>query len=247
MRTKSTIKVVQRNKLCKVVINISMYIQNKYYKIYFKIINNAQNRTLDKIIKKEIHHILPRSLGGSDDHSNLVSLTLREHWICHRLLVKFLKDKIAIRKMYNALYMMAVKDYRTINGRIYQHIKENIEPWNKGLTGVTTNLPLSEENKQKLRNLWKDKPRPEEHKQAMKQGWQRIKEQGYQPWNKGKTGVYKSGKPVIITSPDGKEYRYDRLKDGCNELGLIYSTMSSVNTGKRQDWKGWTSKPVNTI
>jgi hypothetical protein len=238
--------VEQKSKLCEVMINICMYIENKYYKIYFNIITKAQNRTLDATIKKEVHHILPRSLGGSDEQSNLVSLTLREHWICHRLLVKFLRDKIAIRKMYNALYIMAVKDYRTINSRIYQHIKENVEPWNKGLTGLYQ-PPLSDNSKEELRKLWKGKSRPKEHCDAMRAGWNRLKEEGYSPWNKGKTGVYKSGKPVIITSPDGKEYRYNRLKDGCNELGLIYSTMSSVNTGKRQDWKGWTSKPVNTI
>lgn len=37
----------------------------------------------------EVHHILPRSLGGTDDSSNLVRLTAREHYIAHLLLTKF--------------------------------------------------------------------------------------------------------------------------------------------------------------
>jgi len=222
-----------------------MFKYNKYYYTYFKIVNRAKQRILDPNIKKEIHHILPRSLGGTNDAHNLVSLTLKEHWICHRLLVKFLSDRNEVRKMHNALFIMTVKDYRQINARIYQQIKESVVPWNKGLTGLT-GLPLSEESKQKMRELWKGKTRPKSHIDAMKKGWQKAKEEGYEPWNKGKTGIYRSGKPVIIISPDGQQYRFDRLKDACKELGLIYSKMSSVNTGKLKDWKGWTVLPVNT-
>jgi hypothetical protein len=66
------------------------------------------------------------------------------------------------------------------------------------------------------------------------------------PWNKGKSGIYRSGKSVIIVSPDGNEYHYDRLKDGCRELGLTYTHMSSVNSGKKSNWRGWTVRSVNT-
>lgn len=93
----------------------------------------------------------------------------------------------------------------------------------------------------------KDKKRPTEHIEAMKKGWQRIKEEGYQPWNKGINGIYRSGKPVIVVAPDGSEYKYDRLKDACQELGLTYTHMSSVNSGKKSNWKGWTIRPLNTI
>ena len=36
----------------------------------------------------ETHHKVPLSLGGTDDKSNLVDLTAREHYIAHLLLVK---------------------------------------------------------------------------------------------------------------------------------------------------------------
>ena len=90
----------------------------------------------------------------------------------------------------------------------------------------------------------KNQKRPIAHREAMKAGWDRIKAEGYSPWNKGKTGIYRSGKPVTIISPTGEEYQYDRLKDGCRELGLTYTHMSSVNTGKKTNWKGWTVKKV---
>lgn len=37
----------------------------------------------------EIHHIIPRCLGGSDEADNLVILTCREHLIAHKLLPRF--------------------------------------------------------------------------------------------------------------------------------------------------------------
>lgn len=223
-----------------------MFTHNKYYSTYLKLIHRAQQRTLDKDVKFEVHHIIPRSLGGSDTDDNLVKLTLKEHWICHRLLVKFLDDPISLRKMYNALFMMAVKDYRTVNGRIYQSIKENVIPWNKGLTGLYQ-PPLTEESKQKLRSLWKGKSRPQEHKDAMKAGWKKTKENGYRPWNKGITGLKGPCQPIVLIAPDGKELSYESLKEACADNNLIYTKMSSVKSGKLAQYKGWTVKPLNMV
>jgi hypothetical protein len=36
----------------------------------------------------ERHHITPRSLGGSDEKTNIVALTAREHFVAHMLLAK---------------------------------------------------------------------------------------------------------------------------------------------------------------
>jgi hypothetical protein len=41
----------------------------------------------------EVHHIQPRALGGSDDPSNLVKLTYREHFLMLWLLTKILKGR----------------------------------------------------------------------------------------------------------------------------------------------------------
>ena len=101
-----------------------MFTINKYYNTYQKIIARSKDRVLLNKCKTEMHHIIPRSLGRTNEDSNLAKLTLREHWICHRLLVKCLDDPVALRKMYNGLFMMAQKNYRTINSRIYQHFNE---------------------------------------------------------------------------------------------------------------------------
>lgn len=79
-----------------------MFVENKYYKLYYTIISNAKSRVVDSSCYYEKHHIIPKSLGGTNSRENLVTLTPREHFICHRLLVKFTKGDEK-RKMVFAL------------------------------------------------------------------------------------------------------------------------------------------------
>ena len=68
-----------------------MFIINKYSTVYYQIIKRACNRGLDKKALPyytESHHIIPRSLAGANTSNNLVLLTAKEHFVCHRLLVK---------------------------------------------------------------------------------------------------------------------------------------------------------------
>lgn len=57
-----------------------------YKKIYDNLIFRGKNRILKE--GKEIHHIIPRCLGGDDSPENLVDLTYEEHYLAHQLLVK---------------------------------------------------------------------------------------------------------------------------------------------------------------
>lgn len=59
-----------------------------YEQIYWKIIWNAQKRDNNLFLEVEKHHIIPRSEGGSGKKSNLVELTLKEHWLVHMLLIR---------------------------------------------------------------------------------------------------------------------------------------------------------------
>ena len=63
------------------------YIKNKYSKWYFSLIN-VRKLKVNESSYVEKHHIIPKSLGGTDDKENLVYLTAREHYIAHLLLVK---------------------------------------------------------------------------------------------------------------------------------------------------------------
>ena len=94
--------------------------------LYYTIINRAKSRVLDDYTEK--HHIIPKSLGGNNSKDNLVCLTAREHFICHRLLVKMTEDQSKY-KMMKAADMMRIKNksqnrYK-INSRTYEILKRD--------------------------------------------------------------------------------------------------------------------------
>lgn len=108
-----------------------MFIQNKYYKYYFYIINRAKSRQILPDTKIEKHHIIPRSLGGTNIIDNLVKLSAREHFICHRLLPKFTKEKARTKMLY-AIWKMCHsskerKDSFKLTARTYATIKEEMK------------------------------------------------------------------------------------------------------------------------
>lgn len=80
-----------------------IFINNKYTTWYNLLINNAKNRKIDGYTEK--HHIIPSSLGGTNDDDNLVKLTAREHFVCHLLLIKMVEGK-SKKKMSYALWLM---------------------------------------------------------------------------------------------------------------------------------------------
>ena len=99
---------------------------DKYTRWYNQIINRAKGRILEPPFER--HHIKPRSLGGTDDRDNIAFITLREHFICHWLLIKMTTGE-EYYKMLNALRMMRAenpgqKRYKTkITSRVYESIK----------------------------------------------------------------------------------------------------------------------------
>jgi len=86
-----------------------MFIDNKYKKWYFEIINRAKDR---KLSIYEKHHIIPKSLGGSNNKSNIANLSPREHFICHHLLTKMTEGKNLIKMRY-AFWSMTRNTKRT--------------------------------------------------------------------------------------------------------------------------------------
>ena len=75
----------------------NLFLDNKYTRWYFKIVIHGFNNTIQRILDRrgqsnnsqryfENHHIIPKSMGGTDYYQNRVLLTAREHFICHALL-----------------------------------------------------------------------------------------------------------------------------------------------------------------
>ena len=97
----------------------------------------------------EKHHIVPKSEGGSDDPSNLVNLTAREHYIAHLLLAKIYND----RNMWNAILMMGrgkntpyAGETHKVNSRLFAKMKEAAVKKN---ADARRGKPLSPEHRKK--------------------------------------------------------------------------------------------------
>ena len=126
-------------------------IMNKYQTWYQNITDRARSRTLEGYVER--HHVVPRSLGGSDDVGNLVSLTAREHFVCHWLLTKIYTGE-ARHKMINAMYIMRAegpyqKRYESkITSRVYNTLREEYSKYISNLNKGRVQ-PLEENIKQK--------------------------------------------------------------------------------------------------
>jgi hypothetical protein len=93
-----------------------------YKQIYENIINRARGRQIRGYTER--HHIIPRCIGGSDNVENLVSLTAKEHFVCHQLLVKIYPNNV---KLIFAISAMArLRDGERVGCREYNWLKNKI-------------------------------------------------------------------------------------------------------------------------
>lgn len=129
-----------------------MFKTNKYSQWYSDITVNAKDRNITGYTER--HHIIPRCMGGTDDESNLVSLTAREHFVCHLLLTKIVSDQYLEKIVYAAWQQSRPTSPRNprrgqvkIGSRTYAMLREALA---KAKTG-TKRPPFSEEWKANMK------------------------------------------------------------------------------------------------
>lgn len=103
-----------------------MFTPNKYSRWYHSLIDNRRKNPHPKGTYVEKHHIIPRSLGGTNDTTNLIKLSAREHYICHTLLMKFTVGN-AKYKMAYAFMRLSHKKTAKISSYAYQLMRENFK------------------------------------------------------------------------------------------------------------------------
>jgi len=103
----------------------------KYDKLYNAIIERAKHRdwkstrynigSVDAGVYVETHHVIPKCMGGSNDRSNLVVLSAKEHFICHLLLTKMYSNSdeimLAFKIMCNRTNGKSSTDYAILRER----------------------------------------------------------------------------------------------------------------------------------
>lgn len=181
---------------------------NKYTTWYTAITDRARTRKLEGYTER--HHVIPKSLNGTDDKTNLVDLTAREHFICHWLLTKMYTGE-AKSKMIYALNGMKrngkfTQRYETlVTSRVYENLKKEFsivhsatmkgrDPWNRGIS-------ITEEQREKNRIAATGKKRSAEAiaKAVAKQLGQKRSEE-----TKLKMSLASKGKPKGPMSEENK-------------------------------------------
>jgi len=107
-----------------------------YDSIIKKAIQENRNRKDNKYYEK--HHIIPRCLGGNNDKENLVLLTAREHYVCHKLLCYIYTHNTKIIYAFH-LMTCANKQKYNVSSRDYELARS-----------LRSNKSLSKETKEKL-------------------------------------------------------------------------------------------------
>jgi len=141
--------------------NHPLFIQNKYLTWYNSIINNATVRDLDSGVYYEQHHILPKCICPelAKESSNLVSLTAKEHYICHHLLTKFTVAPLK-QKMNFAFHWFITSNCPNhnrkfkISSTVYEHSKHLFSKSVSGKNNYNYKRDLSGENNPRFKGYY---------------------------------------------------------------------------------------------
>jgi 5-methylcytosine-specific restriction endonuclease McrA len=159
-----------------------------YIKHYNLLIQKAQSRVIAEGTYKELHHIIPRSEGGSDEACNLVYLTAREHFVAHWLLHR--ADTTNPSRAFSLWRMCNGKSPWVPSSRVYEEARiAHSKAISRALKGKpktpdhvakvaasNRGKKRSEEARERMSIAKKGKPLTQQHRNNMK---------GRVPWNKG--------------------------------------------------------------
>ena len=209
-------------------------LDNKYYRWYRNIVYKAQSEL--RVWKRGIyerHHILPRSLGGTNDNSNLVLLTFREHYVCHHLLTKFTIDKDRT-KMIFAFWAMTNKWGRsrftdTINSYAYAHLKTEVSALISKLNSGKS-YPLTEDAKKLISHSKLGSKNPMYGKAAPNRGKKRPGVGGRKKGTKW-SAAERVTQQALRSSPDFYNYLYDPIR--CQKISNSLRGRQGSAEGKK--------------
>ena len=117
-----------------------------HYNRYTKFINALSGQLVSGYA--EVHHIVPRSLGGSNNINNLIRLTARQHFVAHWILARALGGSAA-----RAFFMMSnFGKYGKVNSTTYSQARKDYSEQVKEQMAKQPNVPkFTVEHREKLR------------------------------------------------------------------------------------------------
>lgn len=134
-----------------------------YKRIYEQLIEKAKTHINKREQYIEKHHIIPKSMGGSDDLNNIVELTAREHFIAHWLLYRIYPNESSI--IY-AFWMMTNR-FKNFSSIAYEESKIAHSYNHKGFQHSDKTRKLISKKRKLQGNNWNGKTHTVESKSKM--------------------------------------------------------------------------------
>jgi hypothetical protein len=120
-------------------------LKNKYTNWYLSIVTQARRKVNTGYT--ELHHIIPRCLGGPRTKENEVRMTAREHFICHMLLRKMTTGDAKKKMSFAAFAVSRVRrnDQLKITSRSFELLRMELSQARKGIPrSIETRRKISE-------------------------------------------------------------------------------------------------------
>lgn len=180
-----------------------------YKKIYDQLVQSRVHRGTKKEKGFEVHHIVPRCLGGNDSTSNLVKFTFREHYVAHWLLTKIYPHEPKIH--YG--FLCIIRDphgQRPLTSRMVANIKSNFSQFKRWHMKTIDNPGKTAQSRQAARDRMNSDRNP----------------------MRGRPESNPTARPhrVIFQYGTSKVYQYGKL--GYEDIGMSRSSwITAVRTG----------------
>lgn len=136
--------------------------------MYTELIQYRRDNPLKKCgdVYTELHHVVPKCLGGSNKSSNLIRLTFKEHLFAHKLLAKIHPEVPGLSMA--VLFMLRKYPNRNVSSRQISLLRVTAV---RETSDRMTNLWKTESFKQKMMDVFKSPEFRAKHSENSKQMW----------------------------------------------------------------------------
>lgn len=216
------------------------------YKLHYdKLIHRAQNRSILKSEYKEIHHIIPKCMDGSDGKENLIALFPEEHVLAHLLLIKIFPKHHGLLKAANMMTNCSNKNMKRNTNKMYGWLKRRFSKYQQLSMDIKFGHVKASAIKSKISTTLKGITLIDRF------GVEKAMEIN----NNRSTNLKKnttSKKEYFVVSPNNtitifnKSNNQGSLFEFCKSNDLCMSSLVKVANGKKNHYKGWFCGYYNT-
>jgi hypothetical protein len=187
-----------------------------YQKHYNSLILKAQHREKPKEYCEQ-HHIVPKSLGGTDEKNNFVFLTAREHFIAHLLLAHIFGGT-----QWCAVVFLSRKF--SVNSKHYEMLRRK---WNENMSGK--NSPMFGKKRDDTRKRLLEHNPMHNVEIAKKQG-NKMKGNKNPMWGKF-GGLNPSARKIKVYFSKGNVETFNSVKEFSETLKIARTNISNWLAG----------------